>query len=602
MMTRSSQPLKTIVLTLVALFTFILCLTPAVTGMQSAQPVTPSASWVERSNQNAQVLLQPLAKLSPEGAGSLGIEGLDEQIIDFKPGFIERYKQAAKTATQELEKRLKNEKDPAVRQDLEILIRAAKADVRWTELSEKYYIPYTSVTQMIFGGLNSLLNDQVSAERRPKALVRLKRYVGMDGYTPLTELAKQHTREQLNEPGLMGPIRSRVEKDLTDTPFLVEGIAQLFEKYQIGGYQEAYTKLKEQLADYETFVHQEILPIARTDFREPPELYTFGLEQQGVDIPPAELAVRAHTAFEQIQQQMQALAPQVAKEKGFSATDYRDVIRALKQEQLDNAAILPHYQKRSKEIEAIIQREHLVTLPQREMIIRIASPAESAALPAPHFRPPRLLGNTGQMGEFILPLSVPTKAGDKPGQTQRFDDFTFPAVSWTLTAHEGRPGHEMQFASMIERGVSAARAIFAGNSVNIEGWGLYAEALIKPYMPLEGQLLCLQFQMLRAARAFLDPELQLGKVSAEEAFRILKEDVLLSDAFANQEVERYTFRAPGQATTYFYGYTKLLELRADAERALGDKFDPLKFHDFILDQGLLPPKLLRKAVFEEFIG
>jgi hypothetical protein len=294
------------------------------------------------------------------------------------------------------------------------------------------------------------------------------------------------------------------------------------------------------------------------------------------------------------------LAPRIAKEKGLNASDYRGVIRALKQEQLIGEAILPHYQKRIQEIETIIRREHLVTLPERQMRIRIASEAESAQTPAPNMRPPRLLGNTGEMGEFVLPLNIPAPSGSQDGGTQKFDDFTFAAASWTLTAHEGRPGHEMQFAAMVEKGVSTARAVFAFNSTNVEGWGLYSEAVMKPYMPLEGQLISLQHRLLRAARAFLDPELQAGKVTREEALRVLKEDVVLSEAMANQEVERYTFRAPGQATSYFYGFTNLMELRADTERSLGKSFDRQKFHDFVLAQGLLPPKLVRKAVFEEF--
>jgi uncharacterized protein (DUF885 family) len=299
---------------------------------------------------------------------------------------------------------------------------------------------------------------------------------------------------------------------------------------------------------------------------------------------------------------MQTLALRVARERGFKATDYRQVIRELKKDQLIGEAILPHYQKRIQEIEAIIRRERLVTLPERRMRIRVASEAESAQTPAPNMRPPRLLGNTGEMGEFVLPLNIPAPAGAPSAGTQKFDDFTFSAASWTLTSHEGRPGHEMQFAAMVEKGVSAARAIFAFNSTNVEGWGLYSEAIMKPYMPVDGQLISLQHRLLRAARAFLDPELQTGKVTREEALRVLKEDVVLSDAMANQEVERYMFRAPGQATSYFYGFTRLMELRADTERAMGKKFDQQKFHDFILAQGLLPPHLLRKAVNEEFMG
>ena len=59
--------------------------------------------------------------------------------------------------------------------------------------------------------------------------------------------------------------------------------------------------------------------------------------------------------------------------------------------------------------------------------------------------------------------------------------------------------------------------------------------------------------------------------------------------------------APAQATSYFYGYLNLLALRQEVEKALGAKFRPRPFHDFILSQGLLPPKLLRQAVLAEFV-
>jgi uncharacterized protein (DUF885 family) len=119
-----------------------------------------------------------------------------------------------------------------------------------------------------------------------------------------------------------------------------------------------------------------------------------------------------------------------------------------------------------------------------------------------------------------------------------------------------------------------------------------------PYMPDDGKLISLQFRLLRSARAFLDPELQEGKVTPDQAMRILENDVVCSKAFATEEVERFTFRSPGQAVSYFDGLTRLLEIRQAAEKAMGPKFDVFKFHNFILSQGLLPPALLRKAVLE----
>ena len=143
---------------------------------------------------------------------------------------------------------------------------------------------------------------------------------------------------------------------------------------------------------------------------------------------------------------------------------------------------------------------------------------------------------------------------------------------------------------------------FAFNSTNVEGWGLYSEWLIEPYEPADGHLICLQHRLLRAARAFLDIELQTGKITREQALAILKNDVVLSDAMANQEVERYTFWAPGQANAYFYGYTRLRELRAEVEKAMGSPVQPEGLPRLHPRPGLLPPHLLKKAVLEHFLS
>jgi uncharacterized protein (DUF885 family)/catechol 2,3-dioxygenase-like lactoylglutathione lyase family enzyme len=572
--------------------------------MQPAPQTTAAAAaprepeWVTRSNANAQILMRISARYNPELAARDGVAGLDEEIATFPSDRRTRIRADVEASVYELQQRLTAEKDPLVAQDLRILIRAAQDMIRSQELSEKYEMPYFNVPQMIFSGVRGLLDDQVPPARQKAAVVRLRKYAGIEpGYEPLTAQVKARTREW-SRAGQLGPARIQVDTDLARADFFVNGIADLFAQHPIEGYQAALAALKQQMADYQTWVRQEILPRARTDFRLPAEQYAFALQRFGVDVPPEQLTADAHRAFTQWQQEMQAVAQQIARARDLSAADYRDVIRELKKEQLVGDAILPHYQQRLKEIEAIIARERLVTLPARPARIRLASPAETAQQPAPHMDPPPLLNNTGQQGEFVLPLNVPTAPGSS--NTAPIDDFTFAAASWTLIAHEARPGHELQFASMVEHGVSLARSLFAFNSVNVEGWGLYAEHILKPYEPLEGQLISLQLRLMRAARAFIDPELQSGRITPDEGMRILTKDVMLSEAFANTEIERYTFRSPGQATSYFYGYTKLLELRKNVEARMGPRFDQQKYHDFVLAQGLLPPDLLRTAVMDGF--
>jgi hypothetical protein len=565
------------------------------TAGASAQ--TPPA-WVGKSNGNAQLLIDLGAKYSPEGASSQGVRGLDDQVSAITADRTQKHRADLAKVRDELQSRYTAEKDPLVRQDLAILLKAADRQIRSIDANEKTFLPYGNIASLIFFGEKSLLDDQISPDRRPAAVARLRKYTGVEpGYTPITTQLEDYFREKLKTPGLLGPAKLEVEKDLGNTQTYITGIGLLLEKYKMQGYQDAYAKLKEQLAGYDDFVRKEVLPKARADFREPLAIYRIGLENYGVDFTPEELKRMAHQSFTEIQGQMQELAAKVAKERGLPSSDYRDVIQALKKEQLNGDDILPTYEKTLASIEDIIRKNHLVTLPDRPALITIATAAETAQQPAPHMMPPPLLNNHGERGKFVLPLE--TKGAG--GADLKYDDFAFKAASWTLTSHEARPGHELQFDSMVEHGVSLARAQFAFNSTNVEGWGLYAEWFMLPYMPDDGKLISLQFRLLRAARAFLDPELQEGAITPEQAMQVLEHDVVGSKAFATEEVERFTFRAPGQAVSYFDGYTRLLEIRQAAEKALGSKFNVQRFHDFILSQGLLPPDLLRKAVMEEFV-
>jgi Bacterial protein of unknown function (DUF885) len=566
----------------------------------SAQAPPAARAWIARSDENARLLLNARARWGPEGAARQGLSGFDEQVTQLPPDRRELVRRDTENALRELERRRSLQNDPLVAQDLDILIKASRDSLRGQDLQQKYAVPYFNVAAMVFEGLRGLLDDQVPPERRRAALVRLRKYAGVEpGFAPLTEQARARMRDW-QRPGQLTPARIELESDLARADVVMRGIPELFTKYQIDGYQAPLERLTKQIADYNAWLRSDLLPKARTDFRLPPEQYTFALQQFGVDIAPAQLATMAHKVFTATQAEMQRLAADIAKARGLSATDYRDVIRELKKDQLAGDAILPHYLQRLKDIEAIVARQRIVSLPERPARIRLATPAETAQQPAPHMSVPPLLNNTGQQGEFVLPLNVPARPGS--AETMPVDDFTFAAISWTLTAHEARPGHELQFASLVERGVSLARSIFAFNSVNVEGWGLYAEYIMQPFEPPDGQLMTLQMRLLRAARAFIDPELQAGTLTPEDGMRILTRDVGLSSAFANTEIERYTFRSPGQATSYLYGYTKLLELRQEIERTMGARFNQQAFHDFVLSQGLLPPNLLRMAVLSRFVA
>jgi uncharacterized protein (DUF885 family) len=368
----------------------------------------------------------------------------------------------------------------------------------------------------------------------------------------------------------------------------VYAIESFLRQQHITNYETAYAQLKNQLFNYETFIRHEVLPKTEQNFRLPRELYALKLEEQGITAPIEEVMQQAHTAFSQIQQSMDAITPKIAQRKQLNVSNYRDIIQALQQERLSAKDTLKLYQRRAKELENIIQRKHLVTLPKQDLNIRLATNKEYQNFPVPLYEP--------DSGTFVLPVA------QNPKKAILYNDFTNPAMSWTLTVHEGRPGHDLQFATLRDQHLSQARTSFAANGTTTEGWATYAEAMMQPYMPIEGRFMSLQFELLRAARAFLEPELQFGKITIEEALRTITQDVGFSKFFAQQEVKRYTETMQGQAPTYFYGSQQFWQLRSQVEQTLGKKFTPQKFHDFVLSQGFLMPKVLQQLFSSQIMN
>nr|WP_315485063.1 DUF885 domain-containing protein [uncultured Undibacterium sp.] len=567
----------------------------------SAQTATVvEQTWVKKSNENAKLLLNLMGKYAPEGAGGLGVDGLDEQITDMSRDLFDVRNKESLAVIAELQKRLKQEAHPKIKQDLQILINSAQDNMRSEALTRQYFLPFQDITGMIFGVMRQTLDPRIPKERQQTLLVRLNKYAGLTkGFRPVTELAKERMNERLKaNPKLLGPYKGEVEQVLNSAPALLTGMKAMLQKSGLQGWEKPYASLEQQLTAYNAMIKTEILPRARTDHKLPAEVYADNLRQFGVDIGPEELIAKALTSFAEIRNQMVITANILAKERNLPDADYRAVIRELKKKQMSKDQVMPIYEARLAQIEDSIRKQHIVSLPDRKAKIRLATDAENAQQPAPHMSPPRLIGNTGEYGEFVLTTGMPP---DASGKVLSFDDFTHESATWTLTAHEARPGHELQFAKMIEAGVSTARGIFAFNSVNVEGWALYAEAEMQPFEPMDGQLFALQARAQRAARAFLDPMVNLGQITPEGVKSYLIDEVGLSEGMATQEMQRYTFRAPGQATSYFYGYQQLMETRQAAEVALRKKFNRQAFNDFVLAQGLVPAKILRQAVMQEFV-
>jgi len=171
----------------------------------------------------------------------------------------------------------------------------------------------------------------------------------------------------------------------------------------------------------------------------------------------------------------------------------------------------------------------------------------------------------------------------------------------TLAYHEGIPGHHFQMSIALQlKDLPVIRQLGLYTAYS-EGWALYAErfaAEIGMYKddPL-GDLGRLQAEIFRAARLVVDTGIHAKGWTREQAIQYMVENTGMSDTEVTTEIERY-MALPGQACAYKVGELKILELRARAKAAFGDKFSIKDFHAVILENGALPLTVLDKVVDE----
>jgi uncharacterized protein (DUF885 family) len=167
-----------------------------------------------------------------------------------------------------------------------------------------------------------------------------------------------------------------------------------------------------------------------------------------------------------------------------------------------------------------------------------------------------------------------------------------------LTSHEAVPGHHMQIATQQELDMPAWRKYGSFFTAFVEGWGLYSERLgieLGIYDTPQKDMGRLGYEMWRASRLVVDTGIHAKGWTKERAVAFMKDNTTLTDANIDAEVNRYISN-PGQALAYKLGELKIRELRAKAEKELGDKFDRRRFHDAVLGQGAVPLDALEAQI------
>ena len=167
-----------------------------------------------------------------------------------------------------------------------------------------------------------------------------------------------------------------------------------------------------------------------------------------------------------------------------------------------------------------------------------------------------------------------------------------------LFLHEAIPGHHFQVSLQQENQQLPDFRKFNWFGAYGEGWALYTESLgseLGLYKDPYQYFGMLGNEMHRAIRLVVDTGIHSKGWTREQAIQYSLENEAESEASIIAEIERY-MAIPGQALSYKIGQLKIIELRKKAEAKMGSKFDIRKFHEKVLESGVLPLAFLEKKI------
>ncbi len=166
-----------------------------------------------------------------------------------------------------------------------------------------------------------------------------------------------------------------------------------------------------------------------------------------------------------------------------------------------------------------------------------------------------------------------------------------------LIYHELVPGHHFHIASQMENDkLPPLRKNFYPTAFT-EGWAAYASLLgreLGQYQDLYDLYGHLSMEMMISARLVVDTGMNHLKWPRSRAMEFMREHTLHSDTEIGTETLRYSVDIPAQALAYKMGEIKILELREQARKSLGNKFDIRRFHQAVLGSGALPMTVLER--------
>jgi uncharacterized protein (DUF885 family) len=387
---------------------------------------------------------------------------------------------------------------------------------------------------------------------------------------------------------------------------LVEGLADLKDEALRAAFLQSNRRAAAALAEYAAWLEKEKLPKATPEFAIGEEKYQrFLAETELVNLPPAKLLDLGLSELQKEQDVFSEAAKKIDETRPAEV-----VFKQIQSDHPTAANLIPEVTKRLDAVKKFVADRKLVT---------IAAEAKAQVKETPQDRRATSFASMDTPGPFekranesYFYVTPPETNWTELQKEQWLTSFNY-FMSDLVSIHEVYPGHYVQFLHLNASKASKAEKIFSATSF-VEGWAHYCEKMIvdegfggaapgaKPsedevQRAAKYRMVQAQAAMVRLCRLCVSIKMHTQAMSVEDATKFFQENCYYEEKPAHAEAMRGTFDIG--YLNYTLGKLQILKLRNDYQAQEGDKFSLKKFHDELLNHGMLPIRLLREVMLKD---
>jgi uncharacterized protein (DUF885 family) len=353
------------------------------------------------------------------------------------------------------------------------------------------------------------------------------------------------------------------------------------------------------LEDYKKWLQNDLLPRSDGNFRLGAEKYRKKLRfALASDLSIEEIMKRAKADLEQTETAMYETALPLYK-KYFPDADEKTladkhkvnaaVLDKLAEQHPDDATIVGFAKKIVTEATDFVKQHDLVIVPDVPLDV-VAMPEFKRGVAIAYCDAPGPLEKNGKTFFAVAPTPKDWLKERKESFFREYNNY----MIRDLTVHEAMPGHFLQLARSNEfRSPTLVRAIFQSGPF-IEGWAVYCEQVMaeQGYGGPEVKMQQLKMRLRAICNAILDQSIHAGNMNEKEAMDLMTKEGYQQEGEAVAKWKRARLTS-AQLSTYFVGATEHLDLRAAAQKKLGNQFNLKKYNDQVISYGSPPVKYVR---------